>query len=110
MVEQVAIPTELREQLERRNVLLFVGEGINAGTLPTSAELASELAERFDYPAQETKTLARVACFYELTQKDRHGLVDFLRNTGTFSRLITARVLGLKPPRRLKPQQPEDPT
>jgi hypothetical protein len=79
MTERIAIPIELCEQLERRNVLLFVGEGINSGILPSSAELASELAERCDYPSEEPKTLARVAGYYVLTTDDRHGLIDFLR-------------------------------
>lgn len=79
MAEEIKIPIELREQLERRNVLLFAGEGINSGILPSSAELASELAERCDYPAEEQKTLPRVAGYYVLTTRDRHGLIDFLR-------------------------------
>ncbi|MGB0385394.1 MAG: sister chromatid cohesion protein PDS5 [Ardenticatenaceae bacterium] len=72
------IPEELLEQFERGNVLLLVGEGINQGVLPSSGELASELAARCDYPPEEPLSLARVASYYELT-RDRHGLVRFLR-------------------------------
>jgi len=80
MAEQITIPIELLEQLERRNVLLFVGEGISSGVLPSSAELASELAERCNYPAEEPKTIPRVTGYYVLTTHDRHGLIDFLRD------------------------------
>jgi hypothetical protein len=79
VVVQAAIPIELREQFERRNLLLFVGEGINQGVLPLSDELAGELAGRCDYPPAEPRTLARVAGYYALTTHDRHGLIDFLQ-------------------------------
>jgi hypothetical protein len=79
MVERIPIPIELLEQFERGNVLLFVGEGINRGALPSSAELAEELAARCDYPPEEPLILPRVAGYYELT-RDRHGLVQFLRD------------------------------
>jgi len=42
----MVVPEELLEQFERGNVLLFVGEGINIGVLPSSVELAQELARR----------------------------------------------------------------
>lgn len=80
MVTQAAIPVELCEQLDRRNVLLFAGEGIIRTALPSSAELASELAQRCDYPPGEPPTLPRVAGYYVLTTRDRHGLIDFLRD------------------------------
>jgi len=79
MVEHIPIPIELLEQLERGNVLLFVGEGINQGVLPSSAELAEELAARCDYPPEEPLMLPRVAGYYEMT-RDRHGLIRFLRD------------------------------
>jgi len=79
MVESISIPVELLEQFERGNVLLFVGEGINQDALPSSAELAQELGARCDYPPEEPLTLPRVAGYYELT-RDRHGLVQFLRD------------------------------
>jgi hypothetical protein len=72
------IPEELLEQLERGNVLLLIGEGINQGVLPSSQELARELAARSDYPSEEALSWARVASYYELT-RDRHGLILFLR-------------------------------
>lgn len=73
------IPIELLEQFERGNVLLFIGEGINRGILPSAAELAQELAGRCDYPSEEPLTLPRVAGYYELT-RDRQGLIQFLRD------------------------------
>ena len=50
MKGQIQIPIELLEQFERGNVLLFVGEGINQGILPSAAQMAQELATRCDYP------------------------------------------------------------
>jgi formylglycine-generating enzyme required for sulfatase activity len=79
MIEQIQIPIELLEQFERGNVLLFVGEGINRSILPSSAELAQELAERCDYPPEEPLTLPRVAGYYKLSN-DRQGLIQFLRD------------------------------
>jgi HEAT repeat protein len=80
MPKQSSIPIELLEQLERGNVLLFVGEVIHQGILPSSTRLAQELAERCAYPAEEPLTLPRVAGYYEMTRNDRHGLVQFLRD------------------------------
>jgi hypothetical protein len=82
VAEPISIPIELLEQFERGrgNVLLFVGEGINRGVLPSAAELAQELAERCNYPVDEPLTLPRVAGFYELTRNDRQGLIRFLRD------------------------------
>jgi len=80
MVEHISISVELLEQFERGNVLLFVGESINRGALPSSAELAEELAARCDYPLEEPLTLPRVAGYYEMTRNDRHGLIQFLRD------------------------------
>lgn len=73
-------PLELIEQLEKGNVLLFIGEGINQGLLPSSAELAQELARRCEYPEGDPLTLPRVAGYYEMTRNDRHGLVQFLKD------------------------------
>ncbi len=77
MVGPIRIPIELLEQFERGNVLLFVGEDINRGFLPSSAELAEELARRCDYPPEDPLSLPRVAGYYEM-KRDRHGLVQFL--------------------------------
>lgn len=44
------LPIELIEQFERGNALILVGEGVHHGALPSSAELAQELARRCDYP------------------------------------------------------------
>lgn len=71
------IPEELLEQLERGNVLLFVGQGINDQLLPTVSELAQELAERCEYK-DELRHFPRVAGYYEMVQ-DRHSLIRFLR-------------------------------
>ena len=68
-----SIPEELLEQVERGNVLLLVGEGISRGVLPSSAELAQELASRCDYPSEEPLTLPRVAGYFEMI-RGRQGL------------------------------------
>jgi hypothetical protein len=80
---QLNIPIELLEQLERRNVLLFIGEGVNRGMpnergLPLSATLAEELRRRCDYPAGDPLTLPHVAYFYE-RRFNRNPLISFLR-------------------------------
>ncbi len=79
MVAHIKIPPELLEQLERKNVLFCIGHGINQNLLPSMGELAYELAERCDYPSDEPKTLARVAGYYELTTRNRHRLIELLR-------------------------------
>jgi hypothetical protein len=80
MAEKIRVPIELLEQFERSNVLLFVGEGINQGILPSSKELAQGLAARCDYPPEEPLELPRVAGYYEMTRQDRQGLIQFLRD------------------------------
>jgi hypothetical protein len=79
MEPTIAIPIELVEQVERDNILLFAGEGVNRHRLPSSAELAQELAGRCNYPSGEPLTLPRVAGFYELV-RDRNSLITFLRD------------------------------
>lgn len=78
-IMEPTIPIELLEQFERENVLLFVSEGINRGRLPSSAELARELAQRCEYPDDEPLILPRVAGYYEMI-RDRNSLVTFLRD------------------------------
>lgn len=79
MESTVSIPIELIEQFERDNVLLFVGEGVKRGCLPSLAELAQELGQRCDYPPGEPLTFPRVAGYYELV-RDRNSLITFLRD------------------------------
>ncbi len=79
MESTISIPIELIEQFERDNVLLFAGEGINRGRLPSLAELAEELAQRCDYPPNEPLIFSRVAGYYELV-RDRNSLITFLRD------------------------------
>jgi hypothetical protein len=81
---QSNVPDELLDQLRQGNVLLFVGEGVNRGMagergLPSSAELAAELAQRCQNPPHDPPlTLPRVAMVYE-HEKDRAALFSFLR-------------------------------
>lgn len=77
-MEEIPIPVDLLEQLERGNVLILIGEGLSRDTLPSSAKLSKELAERFDYPSGEQSSLPRVAYSY-LRKHDRAELVKFLR-------------------------------
>lgn len=76
----ISIPEELLEQFERDNVIPLIGRGINRGLLPRAAELARQLTKRCNYPPGEPETLRHVAGYYELTTRDRHGLIDFLKN------------------------------
>jgi KaiC/GvpD/RAD55 family RecA-like ATPase len=79
MESTISIPIELVEQFERDNVLLFAGEGVKRGCLPSLAELAQELGQRCDYPPGEPLTFPRVAGYYELV-RDRNSLITFLRD------------------------------
>lgn len=76
----IHIPEELLEQVDRGNVIPLLGSLVNRGVLPTSSELAKELAARCDYPANEPMALDRVAAYYLLTTHDRHALVTFLKD------------------------------
>jgi hypothetical protein len=75
-----SIPEELLDQFDRENVIPLVGESINKGVLPSSGELAEQLAGRSNYPVDEPRTLHRVAGYYELTTRDRPSVIDFLRD------------------------------
>jgi hypothetical protein len=79
MESTISIPIELVEQFERDNVLLFAGEGVKRGCLPSLAELAQELGQRCNYPPGEPLTFPRVAGYYELV-RDRNSLITFLRD------------------------------
>lgn len=79
MESTISIPIELIEQFERDNVLLFAGEGVKRGCLPSLAELAQELGQRCDYPPGEPLTFPRIAGYYELV-RDRNSLITFLRD------------------------------
>ena len=79
MAESVDIPVELLEAFGNGQVVLFVGGGITRGVLPSSQELALELAKRCAYPASELLTLSRVAGYYEITG-DRYSLLQFLKD------------------------------
>ncbi|MFN8494095.1 MAG: SIR2 family protein [Caldilineaceae bacterium] len=98
---QIDLPIELLEQFQRDNVLLFIGEGINRGVLPQLAELSEELAQRCDYPANESTIFQRVAGYYEFVH-DRNSLITFLRERFDRPNLHPARAHQLVA--RLKPR------
>ncbi len=75
-----SIPIELLEQFEKNNVIPLVGDGVSHRDLPREKELVRELARRCNYPKDEPGTLRRVAGYYELVTRDRHGLVSFIRD------------------------------
>ena len=73
------IPPELSRQVAQGNAVLFVGEAIHGGRLPSSAQLAAALAQRCNYPAGDPLALPRVAGYYDLTRHARVSLIEFLR-------------------------------
>ncbi|MFN2123797.1 MAG: SIR2 family protein [Candidatus Promineifilaceae bacterium] len=76
----ISIPEELLDQFDRENVIPLVGESVNRGVLPLAEDLAEELAQRSNYPPDESRMLHRVAGFYELTTRNRPSMIDFLRD------------------------------
>jgi hypothetical protein len=62
------IPTELIEQIQKGNVVLFCGAGISMGTggLPSGWQLSQELAERAELGDVSGMALPEVAQAYEL--------------------------------------------
>ena len=74
----MTIPQNLVEQLCKGNCVLFVGAGISMGEggLPGGWQLATELAERCDYPGDDF-SLDRVAQYYEDTI-DRADLLKYV--------------------------------
>lgn len=78
------IPIDLLEEIERNNVLLFVGEGIhrpvaNEQILPSTAELTVELAQVCGYPVGDPLTFLQVA-YYCQRKLGRQKLVAFLQD------------------------------
>jgi hypothetical protein len=74
------IPEGLIDQFESHDVLLLIGEGVDRGYLPQSAELAEQLAAECQYPQGEPRTLARVAEHYiDEYPKNLHALIVFLQ-------------------------------
>jgi len=77
----VSIPEELLEQVERGNVLLFVGERIlrDAEGQAVLDQLALRLAARCSIADAEELSFPEVAQAYE-DEKGRHALAQFLRD------------------------------
>jgi HEAT repeat protein len=73
------IPEELLEQVERGNVLLFVGEHIVRDAQILSHRLAERLAARFAPPPAVPLSFPEVAQDYE-EQHGRYALVQFVRD------------------------------
>jgi len=72
----VEIRQELVNQLQRGNVVLFVGAGLSIGAgMPGWAELISPLAARIGY---EGDNLLKAAQYYE-NRKGRHALISHLQ-------------------------------
>lgn len=77
----IAIPEELLEQVERGNVLLFMGELLvrDADGQVTVDRLTHQLAARCGIPDREILSFPEVAQLYQ-DEKGRHALIQFLRN------------------------------
>lgn len=92
------IPTELKEQLTRGNVVLFAGMGLADQAAPTPAILARALAERAGLRDAVGLSFPEVAQRYEL-QMGRNSLIEFLmrrlegnrgRSPGDVHRLVAS--------------------
>lgn len=71
------VPHELVEQLQRGNVVLFVGAGLSIGAgLPGWGALVRPLAERIGYSGDD---LLKAAQYYE-NRNGRHALITYLRD------------------------------
>ena len=77
-MSDLIIPKNLVEQICRGNCVLFVGAGISMGEggLPGGWQLATELAERCDYPGDDL-SLDRVAQYYVNTI-DKASLLQYV--------------------------------
>src|SRR5215207_5515319 len=75
----IALPTELLEQVERGNVLLFIGERLSRDSTGEAAldRLTTELAERASVTDTQPLTFPQVAQAYE-DARGRQALVDFV--------------------------------
>src|SRR5262245_48883722 len=80
MMATITIPEELLEQVERGNVLLFIGERLvrDADGGVALDRLAEQLAERSGVEDQHTYTFPEAAQAYE-DEHGRNALVRFLR-------------------------------
>ena len=79
----------LLDDLRKGKCVPFLGPGINKGLLPSPAEVATKLAERYNYPFSDTHDLAKVARYIasstgpatlgdEYTRLLRRSLFDYL--------------------------------
>jgi hypothetical protein len=77
----IAIPEELLDQVERGNVLLFVGERIarDPSGQPTPDRITLELAARLGSSPDDDLTFLELAQQYE-DEQGRHALVQFMRD------------------------------
>jgi hypothetical protein len=75
----ITIPTELLEQVERGNVLLFIGERLSRDSTGEAMldRLTAELAERASVTDTQPLTFPQVAQAYE-DARGRQALVDFV--------------------------------
>jgi HEAT repeat protein len=76
----IPIPPELLEQVERGNVLLFIGERIvcDAEGRDILDTLAAHLAERIAFPDTESSSFPEIAQAYQ-DEKGRQALIQFVR-------------------------------
>jgi len=72
------IPQELIEQIEKGNVVLFLGAGVSISAgLPGGNELAQELAERAELGDAAGRALPEIAQAYAL-KRGYQSLVDYV--------------------------------
>jgi hypothetical protein len=62
--------TVLLERIAEGKCTPFIGAGTSWGVLPLGAEIARELAQKYDYPLDDVHDLVRVSQFLALDSKD----------------------------------------
>jgi hypothetical protein len=96
----ITIPIELLEEVERGNVLLFIGERIVRDAAGNVAfdELAAQLAVRADIAEAERLTFPQIAQLYE-DEKGRDKLVqvvkDYFEGLGNAPQAVHHLIVGL---------------
>lgn len=77
---KIEIPSQLVEQIQRGNCVLFLGAGISASTngIPSGRDLSKELAEKCEYKDGDM-TLSKVAQYYEMNH-GRQALLEYVCN------------------------------
>ena len=86
----------LLERIKAQRCVPFLGAGASYGALPLGAEIARELAEKYQYPLEDRDDLIRVAQYIAVEYGDSLYPKE----------LILKRFAGAKPPDFSQPDEP----